>query len=67
MSKKRRKPITKNQKKIKRKCKSIWFIPVGLILGILLGILIKNFVSGIFFGLGIGFLVFAIINLLKKR
>lgn len=47
--------------------KGALFIPACLFLGMGFGFFIDKLVPGIFFGLGLGFLVFAIVNLLKKK
>ncbi len=67
MAKKRNKKVVEKQKNKKQKDKGVWFIPAGALLGMGFGIFIHNFAAGLFFGLGLGFLVFAIINLLKKK
>lgn len=41
------------------------FIPAGLFIGFAVGFLINNVVVGMFGGLGIGFLLFAIATLMK--
>jgi hypothetical protein len=42
------------------------FIPAGLFLGMGLGFMFGNFVAYMFGGLGIGFLVFALVKMFKK-
>lgn len=43
------------------------FIPACLFLGMGWGFVTYNFVGGMFLGLGAGFLLFALVNLLKKK
>lgn len=43
------------------------FIPAGLFLGFAYGFMTGNFSAGIFGGLGVGFLIFAIISVFKKN
>jgi hypothetical protein len=43
------------------------FIPACLFLGMGWGFVANNLVGGLFLGLGAGFLLFALVNLLKKK
>jgi len=43
------------------------FIPACLFLGMGWGFVSYNFTGGLFLGLGTGFLLFALVNLLKKK
>jgi len=42
------------------------FIPAGVIMGMGFGWLTDNFLPGMFIGLGTGFVIFALITVLKK-
>jgi len=57
----------KVSEKAKKEDKGALFIPACLFLGIGFGFFTNQLVPGIFFGLGLGFLLFAIVNLLKKK
>ena len=43
------------------------FIPAGVLTGMGFGFWFDNLVAGLFIGLGIGFVLYAILSLLKKR
>lgn len=58
---------TNKAKQKEEKEKGALFIPASLFLGMGWGFLSGNFVEGLFFGLGLGFLLFAIVNLVKKK
>jgi hypothetical protein len=62
--------MAKTEKKEKVKNKKDFgglFIPACLFLGMGWGFIADKLVAGLFIGLGAGFLLFAIINLLKKK
>jgi hypothetical protein len=57
----------KTEKPKDKKDRGALFIPACLFLGMGWGFFIDNFVAGLFTGLGVGFLLFAIVNLLRKK
>jgi hypothetical protein len=43
------------------------FVPAGVLTGIGFGFLYENLVAGLFIGLGIGFIIFAVLSSIKKH
>lgn len=43
------------------------FIPAGVILGVGVGLMLEQVASGAMIGLGLGFLAYAIISVMKKK
>jgi hypothetical protein len=54
------------EKQVKKADKGGLFIPAGLFLGFAYAFTTGNFLGGMFGGLGIGFLLFALVSVFKK-
>ncbi|MGY4884923.1 MAG: hypothetical protein ACP5NZ_05075 [Nanobdellota archaeon] len=62
------KEVNKEEAKNKEeKDRGALFIPACLFIGMGWGYLSYNFVGGLFLGLGTGFLLFALVNLLRRK
>lgn len=59
--------MAKTKKKKKDDSPEALFIPAGILTGMGIGFLTGNLVSWLFIGLGIGFFLFALLSVAKKK